>query len=206
MKLAFRVWDNEKNDWLEPIYEAYKGRLFDMLINRNGDLIFQCMGMEKEGFDDGMLHESLFPGRFKVYLKDANRIIEGERAVNIPSIVRHFRGNLYAVMGYSEPVAESTLDSDMNIDEDKLSNDGYIYTKHTETGETLLHLPAVNCKWIHNKELADENLVLYKSLYDCDNIWARPIKSFLEKLDKEKYPEATQEYRFQEVFNDRNLD
>lgn len=45
---------------------------------------------------------------------------------------------------------------------------------HTETGETL---------------------VLY-SRSTTPRIWARPEAEFMSKVDREKYPDATQEYRF----------
>lgn len=47
----------------------------------------------------------------------------------------------------------------------------------------------------HSEDLSE--LVLYIHI-DEENptIWARPIEMFLEKVDKEKYPNITQEYRF----------
>ena len=43
-----------------------------------------------------------------------------------------------------------------------------------------------------------ENMVVYKHL-DTDEIWIRPLNMFYDKVDKEKYPEVLQEYRFEEV-------
>lgn len=43
-----------------------------------------------------------------------------------------------------------------------------------------------------------EDMVIYKHLED-DQIWARPLDMFNSKVDKEKYPDVTQEYRFEEV-------
>ena len=41
-----------------------------------------------------------------------------------------------------------------------------------------------------------ENMVVYN--HD-DTIWIRPYNMFISKVDKEKYPDIDQEYRFEEV-------
>lgn len=43
-----------------------------------------------------------------------------------------------------------------------------------------------------------EELVVYEHK---DKIWARPLKMFISKVDKDKYPECKQVYRF-ELIND----
>lgn len=41
-----------------------------------------------------------------------------------------------------------------------------------------------------------EDMVVYEHL-DTNEIWVRPYKMFVSKVDKEKYPNISQEYRFE---------
>ena len=43
-----------------------------------------------------------------------------------------------------------------------------------------------------------EDMVVYKHT-DTNEIWVRPLSMFLSKVDKEKYPDVKQEYRFERV-------
>lgn len=49
-----------------------------------------------------------------------------------------------------------------------------------------------------DKDGKELKLVIYQSNHD-EKIWVRPYDNFASKVDKEKYPSAEQEYRFEEV-------
>ena len=41
------------------------------------------------------------------------------------------------------------------------------------------------------------DMVIYRKLYGNGGLWVRPLSMFLSKVDRDKYPEVSQEYRFQ---------
>ncbi len=50
---------------------------------------------------------------------------------------------------------------------------------------------------IHSE--TDEEYVVYRALYGDRKLFIRPAELFFSEIDKQKYPEATQRFRFERI-------
>jgi hypothetical protein len=64
---TYKIWDKQYNQFYEPIYEAYRGRLEDLTLTPSGELIMRKMN---ENGEVETIHESRFPNRFNVYWEE----------------------------------------------------------------------------------------------------------------------------------------
>lgn len=123
------------------------------------------------------------------------------RLLKSPCIYKHFKGGFYAVMGVSKSVGGSELGEILNTADfdERYIGDYRFVSRHTETNDTVVIYKDNKGNFYHHG--SDDNntdLVIYKTLYDATGAYARPIEMFLSKVDKEKYLNTSQEYRFEE--------
>ena len=66
-----------------------------------------------------------------------------------------------------------------------------------KSGEVYRHFKNGWYKVIALHTETEERLVIYQSLAGDKGIFARPVSSFLEEVDKRKYPHSRQRYRME---------
>lgn len=120
------------------------------------------------------------------------------RFISIPGIYRHFKGYkngeemLYAVSNISMPMESEEFSKMIKNGEEALM------MHHTEVGVNIVIIREGD-RYYHNKGIDPEMLVMYTALYGDRESYLRPLPMFLSKTDKEKYPNAIQKYRLEEI-------
>lgn len=110
------------------------------------------------------------------------------RELKTNRVYRHFKGQEYIVLGISTPISRPHGDCVL------------AGVQHTETGTKINVFRPYEC-FIHWKNTCNDKLVVYMALYGDYQVYARPYDMFMSEVDKEKYPNATQKYRLEEVID-----
>lgn len=128
-------------------------------------------------------------------LEEVKGVSKNKRELVSPAIYKHFKDKYYATVGVVKAIGGVSL-SEEDIDSKIVLIAEYTEAKDSESLEVkIINLDGV---YYHLRDdLSD--LVLYKSLYDNHRAYVRDIDMFLSEVDKEKYPNVEQEYRFELV-------
>lgn len=124
--------------------------------------------------------------------------------IEIPAIYKHFKETkdgedmMYAVSSISVPI---TFEEFLYIDETIKFREGKLDTHtfyHTEQ-EKDFPIYRVDDRYFHPSENDSEKLVIYTGLYGDRKTYVRPLPMFLSRVDKGKYPSATQKFRLERI-------
>ena len=74
-------------------------------------------------------------------------------------------------------------------------------TERMRPGDTVRHFKGNLYEILHIARDSEtrEEVVVYRALYGERGVWVRPKEMFFSPVDREKYPDAAQEYRFERV-------
>ncbi len=74
------------------------------------------------------------------------------------------------------------------------------FKRETVDQNSTMYIYKIICQAVHTE--TGEDLIIYQAAYGDHVIYARPKSMFEEKVDKEKYPDIKQEYRFEPFYFD----
>ncbi len=68
-----------------------------------------------------------------------------------------------------------------------------------QPGDIVRHFKGNRYQILHFAKDSEtqENVVVYRALYGEGGVWVRPMTMFFSPVDREKYPDAAQTYRFE---------
>lgn len=121
------------------------------------------------------------------------------RKLKYPAIYKHFKDKFYATMGVSTYIDIDAFKEILDQNNVSIFKLPKMNVNFTEADEKILCVKYED-KWYHF-DFCEENLVLYKSLYDNEGAYGRPEEMFLSEVDREKYPNVSQRYRFEEFID-----
>ena len=68
-------------------------------------------------------------------------------------------------------------------------------------GDVVRHFKGNKYEILHIAKDSEtmQEVVVYRALYGEGGVWVRPLSMFLSPVDREKYPDAAQQYRFEKA-------
>ena len=77
-----------------------------------------------------------------------------------------------------------------------------------QPGDIVRHFKGNKYEILHIAKDSEtlEDVVVYRALYGEGGVWVRPLAMFCSPVDREKYPDAAQAYRFERMTAGRVTD
>lgn len=151
---TFRIWDNEKNDWFEPTYEGWDGKIEELLLSPTGDLTMRT-------FTD-FKHESVFPERFEIVLDEPQKI-SWRKAISV--LEHHFQCEIpinldNVVKGYREMSGIlNTVEFELSKRNSELTAREFIF-EVLDSKKHKAKVPAYVGEWIERNKSGDVQLII----------------------------------------------
>ena len=129
-----------------------------------------------------------------------------DRKIVVPGIYRHFKHTedgipnnyMYCTMFVAKAVDKKVIQEfcEPRFETEVLP---IIWVKYTEEKDKQIPLFLINGEYKFWNGDCNQDLLVYKSLYDGEQPYARPYDMFMSEVDHEKYPNVKQKYRFELV-------
>ena len=114
------------------------------------------------------------------------------RELKIFKKYRHFKGGECFVLCKSIPLERKEFLKRVKM--------MYFECMHTETYNNIKIFKSLDDEmYYHDSRWSEDVLVVYGALYDNFGRYTRPYNMFMSEVDKEKYPNAKQKYRLEEI-------
>ena len=153
------------------------------------EYVVVCIARDTEDKDirEMVVYQDLHDAN-KIWVRPLAMFKEKVDKVKYPDVAQEYR--FEEIVDMEVPVSLSEIDSK--------SSDGTI-----SSGKKYRHFKGneyvVVCIARDTEDKDIREMVVYQDLHDANKIWVRPLAMFKEKVDKIKYPEIKQTYRFEEI-------